>query len=75
MTLVLASGTVIDTADAGRRGRASPPAAPELAAGLLEIRRELLADTELAERIARKYEIKNVDRLPAVRVPRRRHAA
>ncbi len=34
-------------------------AAPELAAGLIEIRDELRADAELAERVARKFEIKN----------------
>jgi D-lactate dehydrogenase len=59
MTLVLASGTVIDTAapDAEQRFAA---AEPELAAGLLELRDELLADDALAERVRRKYEIKNV---------------
>jgi D-lactate dehydrogenase len=59
MTLVLASGTVIDTAapDAEQRFAA---AEPELAQGLLELRAELLADDELAARVRRKYEIKNV---------------
>jgi D-lactate dehydrogenase len=59
MTLVLASGTVIDTAapDA-EAGFAS--AEPELARGLLELRAELLADDALAQRVKRKYEIKNV---------------
>jgi D-lactate dehydrogenase len=59
MTLVLASGTVIDTAapDAERR---FAEAEPELAHGLLELRAELLADVALAERVRRKYEIKNV---------------
>jgi len=59
MTLVLASGTVIDTAapDAERR---FVEAEPELARGLLELRAELLADAALAERVRRKYEIKNV---------------
>ncbi len=59
LTLVLASGTVIDTAaeDAEQRFAA---AAPELAAGLLELRAEMLADEELARRVRRKYEIKNV---------------
>src|SRR5204863_5314074 len=48
LTLVLANGAVIDTAapDAEERFAA---AAPELAAGLTEIRDELRADTELAE--------------------------
>jgi D-lactate dehydrogenase len=59
MTLVLASGTVIDTAapDAETQFAA---AEPELAQGLLELREELLADDELAQRVRRKYEIKNV---------------
>ncbi len=59
MTLVLASGTVIDTAapDAEARFAADEP---ELARGLMELRQELLADTELAQRVRRKYEIKNV---------------
>ncbi len=58
MTLVLASGTVIDTAapDAEERFAA---AEPELARGLLELRDELRADAELAERVRRKFEIKN----------------
>jgi D-lactate dehydrogenase len=59
MTLVLASGTVIDTAGADAEDRFAA-AEPALAAGLLEIRRELLADEELAARVRRKYEIKNV---------------
>jgi D-lactate dehydrogenase len=59
MTLVLASGTVIDTAvpDAERR---FAEAEPELAQGLLDLRAELLADEQLAQRVRRKYEIKNV---------------
>jgi D-lactate dehydrogenase len=59
LTLVLASGAVIDTAapDAEERFAA---AEPELARGLLELRAELLADRALAERVRRKYEIKNV---------------
>jgi D-lactate dehydrogenase len=58
LTFALADGTVIDTAaqDAAERFAA---AAPELAAGLAEIRDELRADRELAERVARKFEIKN----------------
>jgi D-lactate dehydrogenase len=58
MTLVLPSGTVIDTAapDADERLARKEP---ELAAGLLAIRDELRADTELAERVRRKFEIKN----------------
>jgi D-lactate dehydrogenase len=58
MTLVLANGAVIDTAhpDAERQFAA---AAPELAAGLTRIRDEIRGDAELAQRIARKFEIKN----------------
>jgi D-lactate dehydrogenase len=58
MTLVLPSGTAIDTAapDAEERFAA---AEPELAAGLLAIRAEILADAELSERIRRKFAIKN----------------
>ena len=59
MTLVLASGTVIDTAAPGAEERFAS-AEPELARGLLEIRAELLADEPLAERVRGKYEIKNV---------------
>ena len=59
MTLVLASGTVIDTAEAGAERRFAE-AEPELARGLLALREELLGDEELAQRVRRKYEIKNV---------------
>src|SRR6202167_5006057 len=45
LTLVLASGTVIDTAAAGA-GAAFEAAEPELAAGLMQLRSELLADDE-----------------------------
>src|SRR4051794_21090290 len=58
MTLVLASGTTIDTAapDAAERFAAAEPA---LAAGLAAIRDEIRADAELSERIRRKFAIKN----------------
>jgi D-lactate dehydrogenase len=58
MTLVLASGTTIDTAapDAAERFGAEEP---ELAAGLEAIRDEIRADAELSERIRRKFAIKN----------------
>jgi D-lactate dehydrogenase len=58
MTLVLPSGTTIDTAapDAEERFAA---AEPELAAGLAAIRDEIRADPELSERIRRKFAIKN----------------
>ncbi len=58
MTLVLASGTTIDTAapDAAERFAAEEP---ELVAGLEAIRDEIRADAELSERIRRKFAIKN----------------
>jgi D-lactate dehydrogenase len=58
MTLVLPSGTTIDTAgpDAAARFAAEEP---ELAAGLAAIRDEIRADAELSERIRRKFAIKN----------------
>ncbi|HEY2318392.1 MAG TPA: FAD-binding oxidoreductase, partial [Solirubrobacteraceae bacterium] len=58
MTLVLANGAVIDTAapDAEERFAA---AAPDLAAGLTDIRDRIRANGALAQRIARKFEIKN----------------
>ncbi len=58
MTLVLVSGTTIDTAapDAAERFAA---AEPKLAAGLEAIRDEIRADSELSERIRRKFAIKN----------------
>ena len=58
MTLVLANGAVIDTA-AGDAEQRFAQAAPELAAGLAEIRDQIRADQELKERITRKFEIKN----------------
>jgi D-lactate dehydrogenase len=58
MTLVLASGTTIDTAEPGAEERFATEE-PELAAGLAAIRDEIRADTELSERIRRKFAIKN----------------
>ena len=58
MTLVLANGAVIDTADADAEQRFAA-AAPELAAGLGRIRDRIRSDAELSERIARKFQIKN----------------
>ncbi len=60
LTFVLASGTLIDTAapDARERFAAAEPA---LAQGLARIRDELRADTQLAERIRRKFAIKNTN--------------
>ena len=58
LTLLLASGTVIDTQapDAERR---FAELEPELARGLEEIRDQIRADRELADRIRRKFRIKN----------------
>ncbi len=58
MTLVLASGTAIDTAEPGAAERFAAEE-PELAAGLAAIRDEIRADAELSERIRRKFAIKN----------------
>jgi D-lactate dehydrogenase len=58
MTLVLPSGTTIDTAAPGAEERFAA-AEPDLAAGLAAIREEILADPELSERIRRKFAIKN----------------
>src|SRR5215211_5155772 len=58
MKLVLASGTVIDTAADGAEQRFAE-AEPQLAEGLIEIRDAIRADSELAERIRRKFAIKN----------------
>ncbi|MFG1792496.1 FAD-binding and (Fe-S)-binding domain-containing protein [Nocardia sp. NPDC049149] len=58
VTVVLPSGTVVDTgADDADEVLAS--AEPELAAGLMGIKAEIEADTELADRIRRKFSIKN----------------
>src|ERR1700693_6261021 len=58
MTLVLASGTVIDTAQPDAEA-AFIRAEPDLAEGLLKLRAELIADTALAERVRHKYMIRN----------------
>ncbi len=58
LTLVLANGTVIDSAAPDAEARFAA-AAPELASGLTELRDELRADAPLAERVRRKFEIKN----------------
>jgi D-lactate dehydrogenase len=58
LSLVLPSGTVIDTAAPDAEERLAR-AEPELAQGLIAIRDELRADHELAERVRRKFEIKN----------------
>ena len=58
LTLVLPSGTVVDTAAPGAAEQFAA-AEPELVAGLEAIRDEIRADEELAERIRRKFAIKN----------------
>lgn len=58
MTLVLASGTVIDTASTDAEQQFAA-AEPELATGLLKLREELLTDPELTARIRRKFAIRN----------------
>src|ERR1700730_2759239 len=60
MKIVLTTGTIIDTEDphAEERFAASEP---EMAAGLLKIREEILTDKELSARIVRKYGIRNTN--------------
>jgi D-lactate dehydrogenase len=58
MTLVLPSGTTIDTAAPGAAEKFAA-AEPELVAGLAAIRDEIRADGELSDRIRRKFAIKN----------------
>ncbi len=58
LTLVLPSGTTIDTAAPGAAEKFAA-AEPELAAGLEAIRDEIRADPELSARIRRKFAIKN----------------
>jgi D-lactate dehydrogenase len=58
LTFVLPSGTKIDTGAPGAAERFAAEE-PELVAGLEAIRDEIRADAELAERIRRKFAIKN----------------
>jgi len=58
MSLVLPSGTLIDTAEPGAEEHFAE-AEPELAQGLARIRGEVVADEELTARIRSKFEIKN----------------
>jgi D-lactate dehydrogenase len=58
LTFVTPSGTVIDTSKPDAE-KEFARAEPRLAEGLLELRRELLADTALADRTRRKYAIRN----------------
>src|SRR5580704_13868257 len=60
LTLLLASGTVIDTA-APDAEAAFAAAEPGLAAGLMQLRSELLADDALAQRVRHKYAIRNTN--------------
>ena len=58
LTFVTPSGAVIDTSRPDAE-KAFLQAEPRLAEGLLELRRELLADRILADRVRRKYAIRN----------------
>jgi D-lactate dehydrogenase len=58
ITFVLPNGAVIDTAADGAAEQFQR-SAPDLAAGLLELRDELRADAALSERVVRKFQIKN----------------
>ncbi|MEV6108682.1 FAD-binding and (Fe-S)-binding domain-containing protein [Streptomyces sp. NPDC051940] len=60
LTLVLPSGTVVDTAAADADERLAQ-AEPELCAGLMALKAEIEADAELTARIRAKYEIKNTN--------------
>src|SRR5580693_4678534 len=60
LTLVLASGTVIDTAGQDAE-QAFAAAEPDLAEGLMKLREELLADAELAQKVRRKFAIRNTN--------------
>ncbi len=59
MRIVLADGTVLDTANPESR-TAFAQTHPEIVEGIQQIRAEILADPELTERIRYKYSIKNV---------------
>jgi D-lactate dehydrogenase len=58
LKLVLANGTVIDTG-APDADETFASQAPELASGLTQIRDELRGNPQLAERVRKKFEIKN----------------
>src|SRR6202035_1033631 len=60
LTLVLASGTVIDTA-APEAEKKFAAAEPELANGLRQLRAELLKDDELTQKVRRKFAIRNTN--------------
>jgi D-lactate dehydrogenase len=58
LTFVLPSGTVIDTADP-HADEIFGQKEPKLTQGLLDLRRQILANPRLAERIRAKYKMKN----------------
>ena len=58
VSFLLPSGTFINSADADAENRFNL-AEPELAAGLLQIREEILKDQPLVERLKKKFSIKN----------------
>lgn len=60
LTLVLPNGLVLDTADPLAAAKFQE-GAPDIANGLLELRRRLLADTALAERVRTRFQKKNTD--------------
>ncbi|HEX7620170.1 MAG TPA: FAD-binding and (Fe-S)-binding domain-containing protein, partial [Anaerolineales bacterium] len=60
LTLVLPNGMVLDTAAPDATARFQEEA-PEIANGLLDLRRRLLADAPLAERVRLRYQTKNTD--------------
>jgi D-lactate dehydrogenase len=60
LTLVLPSGTVIDTAAPGAEATFAA-AEPDLAGGLMRLRSELLADEQLAQRVRHKFAIRNTN--------------
>lgn len=59
-TIVLPSGTVVDTR-AANADEALAAAEPELVAGLMDIRARLLADDALVARLRRKFSIRNTN--------------
>lgn len=60
MTVVLPNGLILDTASPDAAAQFQE-GAPEIASGLLELRRRLLADPFLIERVRSRYKMKNTD--------------
>ena len=58
MKILLTTGTIIDTEDPNAEEDFAA-SEPEIAAGLMKIREELLLDKELCDRIRRKYQMRN----------------